>query len=208
MLVVVNFTQQVQTYTIDGADGAWHDFRSDRVVNGNPFAVKGCGVFVGTSAVKGADLPTYDETLALIDKLEYERTHRGSLLFDRWDQIKFTHSQSDFDVAWKLFDGVTDNYAVRLFPRDEMFFEADLTKVKTTFAKLVIHGYNIANMVMKIKVSDKLITPEIVEFITEENVTTLILKEAVTPDALRLEFCNDIPTESKDKVEMYELEFF
>jgi len=209
MLVVVNFTQQEQTYTVDGAEGAWHDFRSDRVVEGNTFTVKCSGVFVGTNVVKGADLPTYDETLALIDKEEYERTHRGSLLFGAWtDEIKITCSNNRNSWVWRLFDGVHDNYAVLLHPVEEMFIELGLTQRKPTFTKVVVHGYKVANMELKVRKGDELIVPEIAEFTAEDNIVTVILKEAVTPDALRLEFNNGVAEDKKEKVELYELEMF
>jgi len=207
MLVVVNFTQQEQTYTIHGGEGKWHDFRSDRVVNGNTFTVKGSGVFIGTNTIKGADLPTYDETLALIDKLEYERTHRGSLLLGAWtDEVKVSYSKATRVNAQRLFDGVYDNYSVVLQPDEEMFLALDLTIVKPTFTKVVVHGYNVSSM--ELKLDGQSVTSEVAEITAEDDIVTVLLKEVVTPDALRLEFNNGIAEEDKQKVELYEIELF
>lgn len=41
----------------------------------NTFNVKPLEVITGSNQIKDADLPTYQETEALINKLEYERTH-------------------------------------------------------------------------------------------------------------------------------------
>jgi len=208
LLVVVNFTQQEQTYTLDGVDAVWHDFRSDRVVNGNTFTVKGNGVFIGTNTVKGADLPTYDETLALIDRLEYERTHRGSLVFDRWDEIKVDHSRSYEDMGWRLFDGVIDNYSLVLRVNDEMYTEIDLTKVKPTFTKVVVHGYNVADLTLKVRFGNELEDADIAEFTADNNQATIVLKAAICPDRVRFAFNNSLAQEEKKEVELYEIELF
>ena len=205
MLVVVNFTQKEQTFTLDLEDVPKYEFRSDRIVSSNTFKVKPCGVFICTSTVIGADLPTYDETLALINNEEYERTHRGSLLAGRWtDEVLLSYSKSQIYCPWRLFDGVYDNYCVLLEPDETMFIALDLSIVKPTFTKVVVHGYNVSRM--ELKLDGQPVTFNAAEITAEDNIVTILLKESVTPDALRLEFNNGIA--EKEKVELYEIELF
>ena len=145
-------------------------------------------------------MPTYPETVKLIDKLEAERKSNKSLLFEREKDIKATASNG---IGWmrKLFDGVSDNYAWDQRRGDDKFYEIDISRIKPTFNKVVIGGCNIDNMQIKVRIDGELSTPEIAEIRTEEFSTTFILTESVTPDALRLEF-------HKDMIELYEIEVF
>ena len=47
--------------------------------------------------------------VALVDKLEYERTHSGNLLYDHAADIKLTSSETYRFTYYKLFDGMKDN---------------------------------------------------------------------------------------------------
>ena len=147
-------------------------------------------------------MPTYQETAALIDKLEYERTHGGSLLFERFKDIK-CFSSSGTGVTSKLFDGVKDNWAWDQLKGDDKFYEADVSKIKPTFNRVVISGYNLNEMVLKLKVGDEYMIPE-AEAKDEEYARTYILKEAVTADSIRIEFNKPDGV----LVELYELEIF
>jgi len=102
---------------------------------------------------------------------------------------------------YKLFDGMKDNLAGYLQEKPEKFVELDLTKVKPTFNKVVIGGHHVADMAIKVRIGEELIAPEIAEVKTEEFATTFILKEKVSPDALRMEF-------NQQGVELYEIEVF
>lgn len=93
-----------KTVTLDGISGTWHHFRHNETIATNIFNLKPLEVIVGTSHVKDADLPTYQETDAQINKLEYEGTHTGSLLFEHLREISDNNA-----VCRKLFDGVRDN---------------------------------------------------------------------------------------------------
>jgi len=73
--------------------------------------------------------------------------------------------------------------------------------VAPTCTKAVVSGYNIADSVLKIKVGGEFITPEFADVKTEEFSTTYLFKEAITPEALRLEFF-------ANRVELYEIELF
>ena len=196
---MVNFTQQPQTVTVDGLSGTWYEFRGSRTFTGNTFNLKPQETIVATNVVKGADLPTYAETQALIDKLEYARTHRGSLLFDRFMDITVTTSGARGFHKCKLFDGVQDNLSCWIRETPDNFMELDLTKVKPTFQKVVLHGWHLEDTVLKFRSGDDLADADVTETVTDEFSKTFLLAEPVTPDNMRFEFGGKL-------VELYELE--
>lgn len=198
MFALANLTEKPISVTLDEISGTWYNFRRGGMITGNSFELKPFEVVVGTSKVMDAGLPTYQETVALVDKLEYERTHGGSLLFNRYRDIK--NVATGRHCSHKLFDGVKDNWACA-FGEGEKSLELDLTVVKPTFTKVVIGGFQIDDMQIKVRNGEELSVPAIKEKITEEFSTTFILSEPVSPDTLRLEF-------GERKVELYEIEVF
>ncbi len=202
MFVVVNFTQQPQTVTLDGIDGQWYNFRHNGMLSGNTFTLKPMETLIGTSTPKGTELPTYEEVTALIEKEEYRRTHTGSLLFDRFEDMKFRMPRNHrFQDNIKLVDGMLDNLGIELCDQEQNFFEIDLTKVNPTFTKVVVCGYQVDDLTVKVRIGDTETVPAVAEVITEEYATTVILQEPVSPEHLRLEF-------GKDLVELYEIQVF
>ena len=201
MFVLVNLTQKPQTVTLDDLTGTWHEFRGSRTFTGKTFELKPLETVIGTNVIKGADLPTYAETAALIDKLEYERTHTGNLLFRRFADIKLTSSGSKHICRNKLFDGMLDNMAGHVLANPDNFFELDLTKVNVTFNKVVIKGYQIEDTQIKVRIGDELVAPVVTDTVTEEYSKTFLLAEPITPEALRFEF-------QGKQVELYELQVF
>jgi len=199
MFVLVNLTNQPQQVTLPGITGTWHAFRHNEMIEGNAFALKPLEVIIGTSAAKDAGLPTYKDTAALIDKLEYQRTHRGSLLFERQKEITITSSGTT--GAFKMFDGVLDNFAWAQDGDKEKFFELDLTKIRPTIRKIAVHGWHIDNMELKVRNGGELTAVKAKQVDTEEFSKTYILEEPICPDALRLEF-------DARRVELYEIEAF
>jgi hypothetical protein len=199
MFVAVNLTNEPQQITLDGIYGTWQEFRHDRTISGNTFTLKPLEVLIGTTNVKDANLPTYQQVATLIDELEYKRTHTSSLLFDRKADIAITSSGTSGYIR-KLFDGVPDNLAWTQTGDMEKFIELDLTKVKPTFTKVVVNGYRIDDAKLVLKNGEETIAVE-AEVQTEEFATTFLLKEPVSPDALRLEF-------TQRKVELYEIAVF
>jgi len=200
MFVLVNFTNEAQTVTLDGISGKWHEFRHNREITGNTFELKPVGTIIGTSEVKDAGLPTYQETAALIDKMEYDRTHGGSLLFERRADITLTTSGTL--QQWRsLFNGIRDDLAWTQTGDGEKFIELGLTKLKPTFNKIVISGYNTASMKLKVRNGDELTEPAIAEKKFNEFSTTILLKDKICPESLRFEFLSK-------HVELYEIEIF
>ena len=201
MFVVVNFTSEPQTITVDGITGTWHQFRGNRTITGNTFTLKPYDTIVATNVVKDAGLPTYDEVVALIAEQEYKRTHGGSLLFDQFDKISVTTSGARCFHKNKLMDGVKDNHCCWIRENPDNFMEVNLTKVKTTFSKVVLHGWKLGDTVLKLRNGEELVDAKVAETKTEEFSKTFILAEPVTPDAVRFEFGGIM-------VEIYELEVF
>jgi len=156
-------------------------------------------VLIGTRLIKDKNLPTYQQTEALINRLEAERMNNKSLLFERELDVPVTTSQDNW-TKYKLFDGVRDNLACEL-RNSNSFVELDLTKVKPRFDKIVVSGWHLEGAVLKARVGEELTTlePETTE--NEEFSATFTLKEAVCPDALRFEF-------PQERVELYEIELY
>ena len=205
MFVLVNFTQQEQTVTLDGIEGtSWYHFRHNGMQEGNTFTLKPSGTIIGTSVPKGESLPLYDDVLALVEREEYARTHTGSLLFDRHDEIVVTSSSTHYPDLPKLFDGVRDNLGYELHLKEdqtENYFEMDLTKVAPSFNKVAVHGLNVDGMTIQLGNGEELTDPEVIDVITEQYSTTIVLKDTVKPERLRLIFPHKI-------VELYEIEVF
>jgi len=200
MFVLVNMTNQPQQVTLDGLDGQWHAFRQGKTIGINTFALRPLEVVIGTSVPKDAGLPTYGQTVALMEALEQQRISGGSLLFDRRGDITVTASRS-VGYATKLFDGVRDTWAWQETGDWEKFYELDLTKIKPVFSKVVISGWHLEGMSLLLR-NDGALTPAPVREIREtEFSTTFLLQAPVCPQGLRLAF-------SERSVELYEIEIF
>lgn len=202
MFALVNYTQKPLTVTLDGISGTWHEFRHDRQITGNTFQLKPLETVVGTNIVKDAGLPTYQEVSALVDKLEYERTHSGSLFFNRAEDLELACSSVYGFHRYKLFDGTRDNQAFTVSGKNGGFMEVDQTKVKATIQKVCLYGYCLDNIELKFKIGEEWITPQLQDVQTEEFAKFFTLKEAICPDCLRFELNTD------RTVEFYELEVY
>lgn len=205
VLVVVNYTQEPQTVTVDGIEGEWYGFRLNRKLSGNTFTLHPLETLICTSTVRDAGLPSYDEVVASIAEQEYERTHTGNLLFEKQDDIKITCTgQPGYYTLspYKLFDGVRNNRGVTMTRKEEdIFFEMNLQKVNVTFNKLTVYGVNLDGMTVQVRNGGELTTPAIADVIIEESCVTYLFKEAITPECLRLEFTQQV-------VQLFEIEVF
>ena len=200
VFVLVNFTQKPQTITLDQLSGTWHHFRHNETITGPTFQLKPIEVLVGTSKVRDEGMPTYQESIALVEKLEYERTHSGNLLFGQHRNLTVSNSGIKGYVA-KLFDGSRENWAWEQSKGEDKFYEIDISKLKPTFNKVVVSGNNIDNMQIKVRVNDELVEPPVAETQTGAFSKSFLLKEAISPDAIRMEFF-------KDNIELCEFEIF
>ena len=199
VFVAANMSNQPQTVTLDGISGTWYHFRHNAILTGNTFRLKPFEVLIGTRLIRDKNLPTYQETEALINCLEAERMNNKSLLFERELDVPVTTSQDNW-TKYKLFDGVRDNLACEL-RNSNSFVELDLTKVKPRFDKIVVSGWHLEDAVLKARMGEELTTlePETTE--NEEFSATFTLREPICPDALRFEF-------PQERVELYEIEIF
>jgi len=200
MFVLANLVDEPQSVTLDGISGTWYNFRHCGTITGNSFQLKPYEVVIGTSKVRDAGLPTYQETAALVDKQEYERTHGGSLFFDRYTDISITASATAWPRMYKLFDGVRDNRGWGCRWKGD-FLEMDITKIRPTISKLVVSGYQIEDMQVKFRNGGELSVPEFKEVKAEPFSMTYIFEEPVSPEGIRFEF-------EEHSAELYEIEAF
>ena len=202
--VLVNFNMEPQTVTLNGIDGQWYNFRHGGMITGNTFALKPLEVVIGTSAVRDAGLPSYDETIAISDKLEAERVAGCSKLVPLWRNLKFTGKGIGLEDQMKLFDGVRENLALSTFSKGERFYEIGFQKVDVSFNKVVISGWDVSekNIVLKFRNNDQLEDAAIDRIENKEHSVTFYLKETISPEAMRLEFVGE------EGVEVYEIEAF
>jgi len=138
MFTVLNITTKPQKVTVDGLSGTWYNFRNGGTISGNTFELKPMELVIGTSNVRDNGLPTYAETAALIDKKENERLQGNGLLFNHYKEIGITTSTGFSTWAYKLFDGVRDNYGWSHRGMKEKFIELNLTKLKPQFNKVFV----------------------------------------------------------------------
>ena len=199
MFVAANMSSQPQSFTLDGIDGVWHHFRHGRTLTGNVFALKPFEVLIGTRLKKDENLPSYQDTANLIDRLEAERSSNQSLLFEREQDVEITASEASHSKH-KLFDGVRDNLAKKLLEANS-FIELNLTKVKPTFRKIVVSGWHLEDMKIMVRNHGELTALTPVQTENEEFRAAFLLEEAVCPDALRFVF-------PQQNVELYEIEIF
>ncbi len=202
MFVLVNFTQAPQTVTVDGICGTWHSFRHNQTLTGNTFALQPLEVLIGTNTVKDAGLPTYEDTKALIDEMEAKRVAGSSKLVALRHNL--TQKASGVSVSkYKFFDGVRDNLAGSVAKTGERYYELGFGKETVSFSKVVLSGWNLKqNVALKLRINGELVSPDVADTQAQEWSVTFCLRDAVTPEALRLEFSGD------ESMELYELEVF
>ena len=151
-----------------------------------------------------AKLPSYEQTAALVDRLEHERTHNGNLLFGKWQQLpldasfKVKRGKRPTD-CYKLTDGVRNVHAGVLLDRKENWLAADLSAIDRPLTKVALWG----NM-KKAKLSAK------VDGVWQEPIAGVrdgdwcfrfSLPAAPRPEAIKLLL-------NRGQVQVYELEVF
>ena len=97
---------------------------------------------------------------------------------------------------------VQDDLAFWMTHKGHKFVEMDLTKVKPTFTKVSIHGWDLSSMQILVGTEGDLKPLEYKEFVDETYTKTYLLDKPICPDVMRLE----IPTD--ETVEVYEIEMF
>jgi len=199
VFVAANMTAKTQNITLEGIDGKWFNFRHNTTFTGNTFELKPFEVLIGTRLQKDRNMPTYQQTKAMIDRMENERKSNKNFLFEQERNVQIITQAGNW-TKHKLFDGVRDNLACELRGKD-LFVELNLTKIKPAFNKIVVSGWHLEDAQIKIRTGEELITVEPAEVQNEEFSATFTLKETICPDALRLEFPQEF-------VELYEVELY
>ena len=202
--VLVNFNMEPQTVTVDGISGNWYNFRHGGMITGNTFELKPLEVVIGTSSVRDAGLPTYQEVVALVDKLEAERVAGCSKLVPLWREFDFTVKGTSIADRMKMFDGVRENLAILTHSAGERFIELGFTKVELSFNKVVISGWEVndQNIVLKFRNNGALEDAAIDRVEHKEHSVTFYLTDTISPEAMHLEFVAD------GEMEIYEIEAF
>ena len=187
--VLVNFNLTPQTVTVDGISGSWYNFRHGGMITDNTFQLKPLEVVIGTSTVKDAGLPTYQEVNAFVDAKEAERVAGCSKLVPLWRSLDYSFNRLTLDRL-KLFDGVRENLAISTNSAGERFLELGLQKVDISFNKVVVSGWEVndRNVLLKFRNNDQLEEPAIDRVELGDHSVTFYLKETVSPDAMRVEF--------------------
>ena len=202
MFVLVNFEQEPQTVTVEGLSGEWKYFRHDGKLSGNTFTLKPLEVMIGTNTVKDAGLPTYEEVTAECDRLEAERVAGCSKLVPLRHNI--TLSGTVGVAKYKLFNGVRRDSLAGIIRKDgERYLVADLSKVEVSCDRIVVSGWKLnGNNTVKVKLGGEFVLPEGTE-VKEEGLSTIYtFKDAVCPEAIRVDFSGE------ETMEIYELEAF
>ena len=201
--VLVNFNLTPQTVTVDGISGSWYNFRHGGMITDNTFQLKPLEVVIGTSTVKDAGLPTYQEVNAFVDAKEAERVAGCSKLVPLWRSLDYSFNRLTLDRL-KLFDGVRENLAISTNSAGERFLELGLQKVDISFNKVVVSGWEVndRNVLLKFRNNDQLEEPAIDRVELGDHSVTFYLKETVSPDAMRVEFT------AEGQMEIYEIEVF
>ena len=150
-----------------------------------------------------AKLPSYEETAALVDRLEHERTHTGNLLFGKWQKMTFvakgTEQKKGLTNAYKLVDGIRNVHGGVIRSKAESSLEIGLSELKPTFSKAAIWG--------KMKTAKLLIKADGVWQDPVEGVRDgdwcfrFALPLPVQPEAVKILF-------NRGTVELYEFELF
>ena len=210
--VLVNFNLTPQTVTVDGISGSWYNFRHGGMITGNTFELKPLEVVIGTSAVKDAGMPTYQETIALAERLEAERVAGSSKLVSVWRNLEYSYNNLSLD-RMKLFDGVRENLAIstrRAFfseiqeSEGDRFLELGFSKVDISFNKVVVSGWEVndKNIVVKFRNNGQLEDAAIDHTEQMDHSIAFYLKETISPEAMRVEFT------AEGQMEIYEIEVF
>lgn len=107
---------------------------------------KALKVDLDVTGAYAAKLPSYEEARALVDRLEYERTHTGSKLLGKWQQLGLDGSgqpirgKKKLPSRYKLTDGVRNVYAGKLKATKANWLEVDLGEAKTTVVRAAVWG--------------------------------------------------------------------
>lgn len=224
MFALANFTNERKTFEVAGLDGRFRPFRSNKALptttppptptptpSPTPtptptptpltFTLSPYEVVVGTTGGRGADLPTYAETLAIVEAAEAERTGRDNQLLGKERSLGFASSNGKTRF-YKLVDGTRDVLGWSAKEK-EPWVEFSFAEGPVSFSRLRVYGSGLENMAVSIRRDGewKTLEPKTVQ--TEKYMRELDFGETATTVRIRLSF----PAEKGVSiVELYEVE--
>jgi len=150
-----------------------------------------------------AKLPSYEETAALVDRLEHERTHTGNLLFGKWQKMTIGGTAKTMSPTsirlYKLVDGIRNVHGGVLRSNEENVLEVGLSELKPKFSKVAIWG-NMKKAKLFVKTDGAWQDP--IEGVKDGDwCFRFTLPSSVQPEAVKLLF-------NRGAVELYEFELF
>lgn len=106
MFALANFTSERRRIPLPNglSDRKWRPFRGQWA---EERAMEPYEVVVGVTEERGSDMETYAEVQSLVEKLEYERTHRDNQLLEEYMAVGFASSNGKTRF-YKLLDGTRD----------------------------------------------------------------------------------------------------
>ncbi len=208
MFVVLSLVNEEQTVTIDKLTGTWDNFRHEGTITGNTFTLRPFEAVIGTSVARDEGIPSYNETVDLINAWEAERKQSKSLFFDMWKFHDYNFKSSIRSMAHpadhKLFDGVLDNYAWKENGAMTHYLEIEMKDKEVTASKIVVHGDNLATLKFLVRYDGELVEPSIADMQFTDDSVTIWLSKAITPDSFYFEFNDPLGS----NITLYEIEAF
>ena len=211
MFVLVNMLPQAQTVSVPGLKGKFREFRGTRsfetgLIFGRtmaPFALEPFGVIVGTTDVRDAGLETYAEAKALVDRQEYERTHRDNQILEKYTEIDYASSNGGKNF-YKLIDGVHDVWAWYQGHSKNPYVEFSFPEKPLVFSKVRVYGNHLEGLHVSIRKGGawKDLTAKSVK--TEKWMRELDFGAVESTVKIRLSFSDG--KKSIENLELYEIE--
>jgi hypothetical protein len=158
-------------------------------------------VVVGTTDGRGEGLPTYAETLAIVEAAEAERTGRDNQLLGKERSLGFASSNGKTRF-YKLVDGTRDVLGWSAKEK-EPWVEFSFAEGPVSFSRLRVYGSGLENMAVSIRRDGewKTLEPKAVQ--TEKYMRELDFGETATTVRMRLSFP---AAKGASNVELYEVE--
>ena len=200
MFALANLTSERRKIPLpDGLSGRkWRPFRGQWAEGRS---LEPYEVVVGVTEERGAELETYAEALALVEKLEYERTHRDNQILEKYMALGFASSSGNTRF-FRLVDGTRDVLGWSAKAK-EPWVEFSFAEKPVRFSRVRVYGSGLENMKVAIRQGGewKELSPK--SSTAEKYMRELHFGEAHATVRLRLSF----PAErGNSDVELYEVE--
>ena len=200
MFALANFTNRRLELAIPkGLEGRkWRPFRGQRAKGG---VLEPYEVVVGTTDVRDEGLETYAETKALVDKLEYERTHRDNQMLEKYLELGVASSNARGGF-YKLVDGTRDVIGWSAKAKDP-WIEFSFADRPARFSRLIVYGSGLANMKVSVRKGGEWKDLEAKSEKSGKYVRELDFGEVCTTVKMRISFPSG---KGVSDVELYEVE--